>query len=101
MNSETLEYLRSREWSFGNGQCPECLGVPASWHGHPCHLEAATIGHKHDCRLAKILADAGDQPLMQGQFSDVDFEVYVEKIVDAAGVEHEIFSTRPREKATP
>lgn len=69
-------YLRGTEWSMGNGQCPECHGVPASWHGHPRFLTANTIGHKADCPLAAALRDVGETPLMLGDFkSDIEYEV--------------------------
>ena len=72
---KAVEYLRKREWSMGNGQCPDCCGVPESWHGHPCHLTAATIGHSQDCPLADALRHAGEKPLMKGEFiSDVVYE---------------------------
>jgi len=63
-----VKYLKDKEWSMGNGQCPECCGVPESWYGHPCHLKAETIGHKADCPLAASLRDLGDTPLMIGDF---------------------------------
>ncbi len=70
------DYLRDKEWSAGNGQCPECWGVPESWFGHPCHLDAESIGHKHGCSLASALKSRGDIALMQGDFkSDVEHEM--------------------------
>lgn len=72
MNKST-EYLKKHEWSMGNGQCPECCGVPASWHGHPCHMTAETIGHEADCSLAAALRDAGETPLMKGSASSEDW----------------------------
>lgn len=72
----TASYLRSKEWSMGNGQCPECFGVPASWHGHPLFLTADTIGHEAGCTLAAALRDAGETPLMIGGLSiDIEYEV--------------------------
>lgn len=69
MKKGALEYLERREWSAGNGQCPECWGAPASWHGHPCHMTPETIGHKSDCSLAEAIQDAGGKPLMMGGFT--------------------------------
>lgn len=70
-----VEYLRKREWSMGNGQCPDCCGVPQDWHGHPCHLTAETIGHAPNCPLADALRHAGETPLMKGDYkSDVVYE---------------------------
>lgn len=65
---KALSYLLSREWSMGNGQCPECHGVPASWYPHPCYLTPDTIGHKHDCVLAASLKELGEEPLYKGGF---------------------------------
>ena len=70
-----LKYLLKREWSMGNGQCPDCCGVPASWHGHPLYLTTKGIGHKKACKLALAIKDAGGKPLMIGQFkSDISWE---------------------------
>lgn len=71
-----LEYLKGKEWSMGNGQCPECCGVPESWHGHPCHLTAKNIGHRKNCGLAAALLELGDTPLMAGDFTGPDYELY-------------------------
>lgn len=78
MNS-TLEYLKSKEWSMGNGQCPECFGVHEGWYGHPLHMEPETIGHKKDCKLAKAIKDLGGDPLYLGEYkSDKQFENYID-----------------------
>lgn len=83
------DYLRKREWSMGNGQCPECCGVPPSWHGHPCHMTTDTIGHERDCDLAAALVAAGEVPLYIGDFrSDVEFESFIS--------EDGFFGTRPK-----
>lgn len=73
-----MRYLLEKEWSMGNGQCPECCGVPASWHGHPLYLTTENIGHKKGCKLAAAIRSAGGKPLMVGQFkSDVEHESYI------------------------
>ncbi len=68
-DSEILQkaraWLKRKEWSMGNGQCPECFGVPPSWLGHPCYLTPDTIGHKFNCALAAVLKD----PIMLGYFT--------------------------------
>ena len=72
------DYLKRQEWSMGNGQCPECCGVPASWHGHPCHMTADTIGHELDCPLADAMAELGMRPLYVGEYKSADqFETYI------------------------
>jgi hypothetical protein len=77
MNSAT-KYLLAREWSMGNGQCPDCCGVPPSWHGHPLYLKTEKIGHQKGCKLAAALTSAGESPLMQGEFvSDVEYEDHI------------------------
>jgi hypothetical protein len=84
-----VDYLKSKEWSMGNGQCPDCYGVPASWHGHPLHMKADGVGHEADCTLAAALRDLGDKPLMKGEFtSAVEFEHYIS--------ESGIYVTRPK-----
>lgn len=89
MSNEAIKYLLKKEWSMGNGQCPECYGVPASWHGHPLHLSGETIGHKAGCTLAEALRVLGQTPLMIGDFkTDVVCESY---ITDGG-----FYSTRPK-----
>lgn len=78
MTEAAIKYLTDKEWSMGNGQCPECHGVHAGWHGHPCHMTTDTIGHKEDCTLAAALTAMGQSPLMIGTFqSDIEFESYI------------------------
>ena len=75
---EATRYLKKREWSMGNGQCPDCEGVPASWHGHPLHMKTDSIGHEAGCKLAAALRELGQKPLMKGEFtSDVEYENYI------------------------
>jgi hypothetical protein len=61
------KFLLNKQWSMGNGQCPECCGVPENWLGHPCHLDSSNLGHKKNCPLAKALEDVGVKPLYVGQ----------------------------------
>jgi hypothetical protein len=61
-----LDYLLKHEWSMGNGQCPDCGGVPESWFPHPCHPTADTLGHKEDCPLAASIKELGGVPLYLG-----------------------------------
>lgn len=71
----SVPYWRDKEWSMGNGQCPECCGVPESWFGQPLHLNPESIGHNKDCPLAEVLFALGEAPVMQGSFkSDKKFE---------------------------
>ena len=73
-----VKYLLSKEWSMGNGQCPECFGVPASWHGHSLYLTGADIGHERNCSLAKSLAELGKTPLMKGDYKNkIVYENYI------------------------
>ena len=82
-----IKYLKEKEWSMGNGQCPECCGAPEKWFGHPCYMTPDTIGHEKDCELAASLKDLGETPLMKGGFcSETAWEPY---ITDGG-----IFSTR-------
>ena len=74
-----LEFIKKDEWSMGNGQCPKCGGVPASWHGHPLHMGTKSIGHAANCPLAAALKSLGDRPLMKGHFkSDIEFEEFID-----------------------
>ena len=66
--SNAINYLLSREWSAGNGQCPECFGVPASWYGHPCFRHPDQVGHKKGCSLAASIKELGGEPLMIGTY---------------------------------
>lgn len=59
----SLKYLKKREWSMGNGQCPDCCGVHKGWLGHPLYLDGTEIGHEPKCSLAVAIADAGGKPL--------------------------------------
>lgn len=75
---KTLEYLQGREWSMGNGQCPECYGVPESWHGHPCHMDSESIGHEKGCKLADSLFELGAIPLMKGEYkTEKEYENFI------------------------
>ena len=49
-----------KEWSSGNGQCPDCLGNKphSGWW-------TATVGHKKKCSLAKLMRKAGLEPIME------------------------------------
>ena len=87
--NNAVKFLRNKEWSMGNGQCPECCGVPASWHGHPCHMTTEGIGHEANCSLAAALVAVGDTPLMKGTFkSNAEFEHYIS--------DGGFFGTRPK-----
>ena len=75
----SLKYLKSKEWSMGNGQCPECLGAHEGWHGHPCYMEEDSIGHGKDCSLAKAIKELGGDVLYRGEYkSDKQFEYYID-----------------------
>lgn len=72
--SKTLKHFLGREWAMGNGQCPECYGVPKTWHGHPLYLKAEDVGHKKDCSLAELIKENGGKPLYTGDFkSDIEY----------------------------
>ncbi len=66
-------YLRRKEFSIGNGQCPECCGVPPSWLGHPLHRTQDTIGHKKDCDLAQAITSVGGSVVFIGEYKSFDF----------------------------
>jgi len=77
--SHSLEYLKSKEWSMGNGKCPECCGVNEGWHGHPCYMDAKSIGHEKNCSLAKAINELGVNTLYLGEYkSDKQFEHYID-----------------------
>lgn len=78
--SKALEYLKKLEWSMGNGQCPDCEGVPPRWHGHPLYLTADRIGHKCGCPMAQALTYLGETPLMCGEYkSNNVYETYIKQ----------------------
>ncbi len=62
------KYLKDKEWSMGNGQCPECYGVPKNWYGHPLYKTSETIGHKKGCKMAEMLNELGQKPLIIGDY---------------------------------
>jgi hypothetical protein len=77
--TKAIKYLKKKEWSMGNGQCPECCGVPPDWLGHPLYLDSSKIGHKPGCKLASALNSVGEHPVMIGEFvSDKVYECYVD-----------------------
>ena len=70
-----LDFLRKDEWSMGNGQCPDCHGVPEKWFGHPLFLTADLIGHHPDRKMALAIQELGGEALIIGDFkSDVECE---------------------------
>lgn len=78
MKNKAVDYLLKKEWSMGNGQCPECCGVPASWLGHHGYMNAASIGHEKNCSMAAALTDLGQTPIIKGTFkSDIEYEHYI------------------------
>lgn len=96
---KTIDYLKKLEWSIGNGQCPECNGVPESWHGHPLHMTADSIGHDRKCQLAEALLECGEKPMMKGDFSsDVEFEPFIGDD-GSLGTRHKTADGCPRYKA--
>lgn len=73
-----LTYLQNKEWSMGNGQCPECYGVSEEWLGHPLYLTSEKLGHQKGCPLAAQLKASGGNPLMQGGcLLKQEFELYL------------------------
>ena len=87
MMSEIINFLVKREWSMGNGQCPECYGVPPSWHGHPSYNTSENIGHKAECIQAKMMCEVGLIPLIIGDYkSDVVYEQYWQKMPDGNSI---------------
>jgi len=69
MTSAALAYFKGKEWSMGNGQCPECCGVHEGWLGHPLYLTDRNIGHTADCKLAASLKELGAEPVMIGSLN--------------------------------
>jgi len=87
--SNTINYLQNKEWSMGNGQCPECCGVSPGWLGHPLHLTPETVGHKKNCPLAAALEESGVVVVREGQYkSPLVYEMYI--------TENGLLSTRPK-----
>lgn len=74
----TLKYLLDKEWSMGNGQCPECCGVSEKWLGHFNHLDSTKLGHEKDCVIADMLIEHGIKPLFIGKSKlKQKYEIYV------------------------
>jgi hypothetical protein len=60
MIKSVTSYLKAKEWSLGNGQCPECYG------SKPRHKWwTITVGHKADCVLAKALEEIKIKPIYE------------------------------------
>lgn len=64
-NKSARKFLSDREWSMGNGQCPDCFGVHMGWLGHPVHPDSSSIGHKSHCKRASAMLDLGMNPVMK------------------------------------
>ena len=49
-------YFKKIEWSFGNGQCPECFGLQPrkKWW-------TETVGHIKNCVIGKCLEELGEK----------------------------------------
>lgn len=95
--NNTLKHLKEKEWSMGNGQCPECYGVPESWLGHINHLTFDTIGHKKDCVLVACLRELGEAPLIKGEFKgEAEYEVVFDKL---PGTKYCIVGTKLKDEA--
>lgn len=60
---------------MGNGQCPDCYGVPKNWLGHPLHPTPESIGHGHNCPLAACLEEVGEPPLYEGHWAPTEDEI--------------------------
>jgi len=45
-----------KEWSLGNGQCPDC-------HGCKPGFRADIVGHELNCQLAELMKIAGLSPV--------------------------------------
>ena len=63
---KVIDYLQAREWSMGNGQCPDCCGLSLDWLRHFTYLPDRRAGHKLDCKLAGALREAGVEPMLEG-----------------------------------
>jgi hypothetical protein len=64
---KAVAYLIKKQWSMGNGQCPECQGMqPGGWYRppeslRPCSPFAPTPeheGHERGCELAEAIESA-------------------------------------------
>jgi hypothetical protein len=59
-----LEWLQEEEWTAGNGQCPDCLGLaPGQWTDHPCNNGE---GHETDCPRALAIVELGGVSQFRG-----------------------------------
>jgi len=69
---ELLNKLIEREWSMGNGQCPDCGACPWPWsdvwplniprYSTSFDYEPEKAGHKIDCFSANIMLLLGHEP---------------------------------------
>ena len=88
---KALKYLQKKEWSMGNGQCPECFGMPKKWLGHPCCMDTDQIGHKPDCGIGLAIRELGGDTLF---LREVHPKIELEYFIDSDGQE----KTRPKTK---
>lgn len=72
MSNAAIKFLRDREWTAGNGQCHECLGVSDKWYGDIRYTNASSIGHHADCKIALALHNLGEIPIMRGAYIPPD-----------------------------
>ncbi len=57
--NQAIKYLRKKEWSMGNGQCPECCACHS---GNPGWVrDCDHLGHNRSCKLAKSLVALGEK----------------------------------------
>jgi len=62
-----LKKIKEKEWSMGNGQCPECGAVHEGWFGHPTCEDPAEIGHKRDCIYANMIIHLDGHCIFKGK----------------------------------
>jgi len=83
------DYLRSKEWSMGNGQCPECNGLDPDHYGTGGWIRKSEFGHTTNCPLGLSLKEIGLEVLFQGEFNPkIEYENYIN--------EDGVFGIRPK-----
>ena len=73
--SKAVEILKDKEWSMGNGQCPECYGLHKGWvEGDNIYL-FKNVGHRENCGRANAIRELGGDVYFVGELDSETGEV--------------------------
>jgi len=56
LKRQALDFLKRAEWSVGNGQCPQCMGLSPNFFDRATDTPPfAKTGHKQNCAHAELI----------------------------------------------